>query len=128
MADITTKYKSKWTGKEIDDGIEKARNAVPLDGSKAMTGALNFQTVNNGSGRLQKSHSATADYGTILRDFDKNGNFLSVVIRAALGTVSVAGRDGVAKEILHTGNSNRSKLVADDSLPTADGEIYWRYK
>ncbi|MBO7739441.1 MAG: hypothetical protein J6S18_03635 [Oscillospiraceae bacterium] len=30
--------------------------------------------------------------------------------------------------ILHAGNSNRSKLVADDSLPENDGEIYWRYK
>ena len=30
--------------------------------------------------------------------------------------------------VLHTGNSNRSKLVADDSLPEIDGEIYWRYK
>lgn len=30
--------------------------------------------------------------------------------------------------ILHAGNSNRSKLVADDSLPEIDGEIYWRYK
>lgn len=30
--------------------------------------------------------------------------------------------------ILHEGNTNRSKLVADDSLPEMDGEIYWRYK
>lgn len=30
--------------------------------------------------------------------------------------------------VLHAGNSNRSKLVADDSLPTTDDEIFWRYK
>lgn len=102
--------------------------AVPLDGSKAMTGALNFQTVNNGSGRVQKSHSATADYGTIIRDYDKNGNFLSVVIRAAMGTVSVAGSDGVAKEILHTGNTNRTTLVSTATTPTVNNVINWTYK
>jgi hypothetical protein len=38
--------------------------------------------------------------------------------------------DGEVKgyDVLHTGNSNRSKLVGDDSLPETDGEIYWRYK
>lgn len=30
MADITTKYKSKWTGAEIDNGIEKIRTITPV--------------------------------------------------------------------------------------------------
>lgn len=107
------------TTKDAVEGLDEiealAKNAVPLDGSKPMTGALNLQTVNNGSGRLQKSHSATADYGTIVRDYDKNGNFLSVVIRAALGTVSVAGSDGVAKEIYHTGNKPSGSYTGNGS-------------
>lgn len=44
-------------------------------------------------------------------------------------TSTADGTDEYAnKTILHTGNSNRSKLVADDSLPDKDGEIFWRYK
>lgn len=30
--------------------------------------------------------------------------------------------------ILHTGNSNRTKLVAEATTPANEGEIYWRYK
>lgn len=115
MADITTKYKSAFTGAEIDEGVVLARNAVPLDGSKAMTGALNFRIVYNGSSRLQKSHSDTADYGTILRDYDKDGNLLSLVIRAALGIVGVSGNDGLMKEILHTGNKPSGSYTGNGS-------------
>lgn len=92
-----------------------AINAVPLDGSKAMTGALNFQMVNNGFARLQKNHSDSADYGTRLKDYDKNGNVLSVAIRAALGVVGVAGNDGVLKEFFHTGNKPSGSYTGNGS-------------
>lgn len=30
--------------------------------------------------------------------------------------------------VLHTGNTNRTKLVAEATTPANEGEIYWRYK
>lgn len=54
---------------------------------------------------------------------DYNEQLLRCIMSAADGTDEYAN-----KTILHTGNSNRSKLVDDDSLPTTDDEIFWRYK
>ena len=54
---------------------------------------------------------------------DYNEQLLRCITSTADGTDEYAN-----KTILHTGNSNRTKLVADDSLPEIDGEIYWRYK
>lgn len=54
---------------------------------------------------------------------DYNEQLLRCITNTADGTDEYAN-----KTILHTGNSNRSKIVDDDSLPTTDDEIYWRYK
>lgn len=49
-------------------------------------------------------------------------------IKDALMLYDTTGGTSTWLRILHEGNTNRSKLVADDSLPEIDGEIYWRYK
>ena len=78
--------------------------ALARDGSNTMTGALSFQAVDNGSGRVLKSHSATADYGTYLRDYDKTGAFVSLAVQAANNKASFVDKDGQTYNIYHTGN------------------------
>jgi hypothetical protein len=73
-------------------------------------------------------------YAAIYNRKDDN-NLMALYVNAETGDVNTIFRisrkvGGVSTtyDILHTGNSNRSKLVADDSLPETDGEIFWRYK
>ena len=103
MADITTKYKSKWTGAEIDDGIEKARNAVPLDGSKAMTGTLNVNIRENiGSFGVDN----TNDYAYIQHS-KSDGTAAKLTInptRARYARKADANGAWTSYDLLHTGN------------------------
>lgn len=122
MADITTKYKSKWTGKEIDEGIEKAKNAVPLDGSKAMTGALkspNGIAVNKL--RLEEWGSGEA----FIRFYDRNGNgsrYISMwdktktnSLKAALLFAEEINGVYTTNQILHTGNKPSGSYTGNGS-------------
>lgn len=132
MADITTKYKSKWTGAEIDDGIEKARNAVPLDGSKAMTGALKLQ--NSGATGGSYFQDAGANNLTIIvrNDFsDANvARYLQLFNSAGQSDIKEALRlrdrtaAGYANyNILHTGNKPSGSYTGNGSSASRTIEI-----
>lgn len=93
---------------------------LPLDGSKPMAGALAFASVSNGYGRIQKSHSDTADYGTFVRDYDKTGAYVSLAIQALNNKISFVDKNGQTYNLYHQGN----KPTAADVGAAVGGVIY----
>lgn len=58
--------------------------ALPLNGG-TMTDAINFQSADNGSSKIFKNHSASADYGTEIADISKSGKKARLVLNASSG-------------------------------------------
>ena len=92
-------------------------------------GAITLKKENvSGSGKLNKNHSDTADYGTLMTDYDKDGKHASLNVRAKENVAYFIDNDNNYQELYHAGN----KPTAEDvgallaTLPTitdADGSI-----
>lgn len=82
--------------------------ALMRDGSNAMTGALTIDRSNGTLGKSQffKHNASSVDYGTQVRDEDKDGNVTALVVRATEGRALLFPDGNTGKEILHTGNKN----------------------
>lgn len=94
--------------------------AVPLDGSKAMTGALSIRPFNNGYGALVKNNSATADYGFQIRDIAADGAKAYLTVRANTEQASIAFQAAAETsmgvyDILHTGNKPSGSYTGNGS-------------
>lgn len=103
----------KVNGKALSEDITLSAadvGAVALDGSIAMTGGLNFKSVNNGYGRILKSHSDTLDYGTFIRDYAQDGKYVSLVLRAGGNALNFVDGNANSYRIYHQGN----KPTAED--------------
>lgn len=128
MSDITTKYKSKFTGKEIDAGIENARNAVPLDGSKAITGNLTIEKSfpqlflrHTGNQRQLDMNMGGDGYAAIYNRQDNN-NLVALYLNAETGNANTcfrlsrkAGGVSTTYDILHTGNKPSGSYTGNGS-------------
>ena len=102
--------------------------AVDKNGD-TMTGILNFQKYDNGSGWIQKNHSTSADYGTQIRDESASEKVAMLAVCGAEQRVTVTLRDGpdasaVAYTVYHTGN----KPTASEITPgTFSGKMVAQY-
>ena len=103
---------------------ENATNVYVAIQGNVVNSAVKLIAVKFELGAQQTLAHQDASGNWVLNEMpDYNEQLLRCITSAADGTDEYAN-----KTILHTGNSNRSKLVADDSLPEIDGEIFWRYK
>ena len=84
---------------------------LPLSGG-TLTGALELKPYDNGYSKLFKNHSATADYGTVLQDTDKNGNAIKITLQASDGSFYFVDKDG-----------NIYRVYGDHYLPTKVGQL-----
>ena len=73
-----------------------------------MTGALTIDRSNGTLGitQLFKHNAGSVDYGTQVRDEDKDGNVSALVIRATSQKALFFPDGSTSKEIIHTGNKN----------------------
>lgn len=73
--------------------------------------AITFQkaNINNGSGRIIKNHSADADYGMVITDYDADGDSAALIIQARLNNAYFSPVEG-----------GTYKLYSEYNKPTAD--------
>lgn len=103
MAEVGTFYQSKYTGEQLDEILKNVYDAVPLDGSKPMTGALDIKKVENGYSKLNKNHTQTTDLGTELKDISKGGSVVALLLKAADQAARLQFGTSVY-DLIHTGN------------------------
>lgn len=82
---------------------DKLKEYMPLDGG-VVTGAISFQSVDNGYCGVTKHHDENNDYGMLLQDTDKDGNISAIKICATTGKAIFQKSANDSKEILHSGN------------------------
>lgn len=92
-----------------------------------MTGTLNVNIGGN-IGRFGVDNTNDYAYMQYAKSDGTAANITLNPTRARYARKVAANGSWASYDILHTGNSNRSKLIDDDSLPTTDDEIFWRYK
>lgn len=103
MAEVGTFYQSKYTGEQLDEILKNVYDAVPLDGSKPVTGALDIKKVENGYSRFNKNHTQTTDLGTELKDISKGGSVVALLLKAADQAARLQFGTSVY-DLIHTGN------------------------
>lgn len=103
MAEVSTFYQSKYTGEQLDEILKNVYDAVPLDGSEPMTGALDIKKVENGYSRFNKNHTQTTDLGTELKDISKGGSVVALLLKAADQAARLQFGTSVY-DLIHTGN------------------------
>jgi len=89
---LITKIKALVANK-ADSSHNHDGSYLKLTGGK-LEGQLELKPYDNGSSRLFKNHSATADYGTVLQDADKNGNTIKITLQASDGSFYFVDKDG----------------------------------
>lgn len=77
---------------ELDSKLDKTGGTL--------TGALDLKPYDNGYSQLFKNNSDTADYGTVLRDFDKNGNSIGLTMMATNESLNFIDKDGGINEVI----------------------------
>ena len=81
---------SVYSKSEVDSALASKLNKS----GGTLTGMLELKPYDNGYSRLFKNHSATADYGTVLQDVDKNGNAIKLTLMAADGSLNFVDKSG----------------------------------
>lgn len=71
-----------------------------------LTGDMYFKRAENGYGAIFKLHSEAADYGTQIRDDDKNGNVLRLIVSAANQRLALRTNDGTEHELFGVHNTD----------------------
>ena len=105
-------YVSKYSGPEIDEGIELARSGTVRNTGGTMKGSLNFRPdgVTGYTQVYKNAASDAADYGTLLNDKDSAGNLIGLKLRAATGQARIV--DGANEyDIYHAGNKPTSAAI-----------------
>lgn len=118
--------------KYIGDG----GNADTVDGKHAsdffpanggtVKGDITIQKADNGQAKIVKNHSATADYGTILKDVSADGTYSQIVLRSNNNTLKYEVNDGsttTKHDVLHTGNMDLIKSIQTSGLLSGDTAI-----
>ena len=84
-------------------------DALPMSGG-TIRSAITFEksNVNNGSGRIIKNHSASADYGMYISDIDADGDTVKLIVSAKNNAVYFSPADG-----------DSYKLYGEHNKPTA---------
>ena len=90
-----------------------ASGNLPLSGG-ILAGNLYFKKADNGQGIVYKDHSASSDYGMVLRDDDASGKSVRMLMSASSNGIRFRDTDGVYNDILHTGNSSKTVIVSSD--------------
>lgn len=78
-----------------------------ISGDVNMKGNIKLQKVDNGHGMVYKNHSATSDFGLQVNDYAKNGDYVSLQLRASTQEVNLLTKTGGTTGnyiVLHTGN------------------------
>ena len=118
--------------------------AVPLDGSKAMTGNLTvsktspYLYLKNTSTTRTARMASTSDkylslYNEVTADASNNRTALwlgpeTSSLTNLLSINHVVNGTANTYKVLHTGNSNKTKLVSTVTTPTVNNEINWVYE
>lgn len=76
---------------------------IPINGGGTITGAIAVKNADNGYGKLNKNHSADADYGTQVVDATKDGKTAQLSISAALDLMTFTDSEGNIRDIHHEG-------------------------
>ena len=105
------------TASQLDEALNLALKSLPRDGSAAMTGALTIDRSGETLGKAQFfKHNATGtDYGTQVRDEDKDGNVAALVVRATSQKALFYPDGSASREILHTGNKPSGSYTGNGS-------------
>lgn len=106
-----------WLGWQIFATTADLANYLPLSGGGTVTGTFRVRQVDNGYASLNKNHSATADYGTMLKDVTADGKESYVEIDTTNKRFRYKDADGTLRDILHTGN------VGSYALPISGGKV-----
>ena len=99
-----------------DDAITPADIGALSKNGDTMTGVLNFQKHNNGSGWVNKNHSSTADYGMQIRDVSASDQVATLSVCGAAQKATLTLRNGpddsaVVHELYHTGNQPEASEI-----------------
>lgn len=87
---------------------EWSTQSLSLSGG-ILKGNLDFKKVDNGSSTIYKNHSATADYGLVVRDVDSDGNYNQILMCAKENTLKY--RDTTGKTSVLFGGHNTDALA-----------------
>lgn len=117
-------------------GITPANIGALSSNGGTVRGSISLKTVDgNGESYFVKNHLATADYGTLLRDVNKDGKRASISINAGANDVYFVDNDGGGFPILTTkktvtvpqggtGATNAAQACANiGALPTTGGQV-----
>ena len=90
---------------------------LPTNGGK-VTGNLEFQKVNNGHAAIYKNHSATSDYGIVIRDETVDGKTANVSVCASENDVTFQDNDGTRHELYgeHNGELLKANIAHNMKL------------
>lgn len=72
-----------------------------------MSGNLEFKKAENGSSTIFKNHSSSADYGLVIKDTDKDGDYVSLSLQAANNGITFRDTSGIIHNIFHDGNTSK---------------------
>lgn len=72
-----------------------------------MSGNLEFKKAENGSSTIFKNHSSSADYGLVIKDTDKDGDYVSLSLQAANNGITFRDTSGTIHNIFHDGNTSK---------------------
>lgn len=111
---ITTAYDNSTSGLSagsVQGAIDEiAGEYLPLSGG-TLNGDLTLKKHDNGKSVIEKGHTTSADYGTQIYDFDKDENYVALMLRA--------NYDLAAKAMLTDGTSYY-RLYGEHNKPTAN--------
>lgn len=100
-----------------------------------MSGNLTFKKAENGEGSIFKNHSASSDYGLVIKDTDKDGDYVSLSLSGSNNDILFRTTNGATNK-LYGEHNHGMKLLWTNASPTSDflgqsvsvnGEGYKKY-
>lgn len=107
---------SGWYGWGVTATVADLENYFPNTGGM-ITGEFTVRRLDNGYSSLNKNHSTTEDYGTVLQDISAEGKSSYIEISSKYNRLRYKDINGTVTTMLHSGN------IANHALSIGGGTV-----